>query len=101
MTISAVFVAEESFNPTNCHALAGLEPLTCNSFHCTLTSVPEPALRPSNPNWLTAVLLVSLTVSVKNAVSNANSPPPEPVNKEPCLISNVEPDGNVKVFPDV
>ena len=87
-------------NPCTCHALSGLV-ATTDSFHCTLTSVPEPALLPSKPNWLTSVLLVSLTVSVKNAVSNVNSPPPEPVNKEPCLISKVEPDGNVNVFPDV
>ena len=93
-----MFEALESSNPCNCHALASLFPVTWVSLNCILTSLPEPTLRPSRPNWLTAAV-VSLAVSVKNAVSNVNSPPPDPVNIEPCLISSVDPDGNVNVLP--
>ena len=98
MTISAVFEAPLSFNPTNCHALAGLELTWPSSFHCNLAK-SEPALLTSIPNWFTAVLLSSFAVSARNAVSNWTSVPPEPTNSEPFLISRVEPLGNVNVFP--
>ena len=99
MTISAVFEVPLSFNPTNCHALAGSELTLPCSFHCNLASAPEPALLTSNPNVFTALLLLSFAVNAKNAVLNARFSPPAPITREAWLKSNVVPELKVNVFP--